>query len=61
MKIVGATCLSGLWALEWARHIRVTNLHCVQGYGINSLFSIFDNFRDICVHMYDFLKIMGGL
>jgi len=32
MKIVGATGLGGLWALEW--HIRVTNLRCVQGYGI---------------------------
>jgi len=34
MKIVGATGLDGLWALEWAWHIRVTNLRCVQGYGI---------------------------
>jgi len=34
IKIVGATCLGGLWALEWAWHIRVTNLRCVQGYGI---------------------------
>jgi len=32
MKIVGATGLVGLWALEWAWHIRVTNLRC--GYGI---------------------------
>jgi len=24
MKIVGATGLGGLWALEWAWHIRVT-------------------------------------
>jgi len=30
MKIVGATGLGGLWA--W--HIRVTNLRCVEGYGI---------------------------
>jgi len=28
MKIVGAAGLGGLWALEWAWHIRVTNLHC---------------------------------
>jgi len=34
MKIVGGTGLGGLWALEWAWHIRVTNLCCVQGYGI---------------------------
>jgi len=26
--------LRGLWALEWALHIRKTNLRCVQGYGI---------------------------
>jgi len=26
MKIVGATEVGGLWALEWAWHIRVTNL-----------------------------------
>jgi len=30
----GATGLSGLWALEWAWHVRVTNLCCVQGYRI---------------------------
>jgi len=34
MKIVGATGLGALWALEWACHIRVTNLLCAQGYGI---------------------------
>jgi len=34
MKIVGSTGLVGLWALESAWHIRVTNLRCVQGYGI---------------------------
>jgi len=28
MKIVGATGLGGLWALKWAWHLRVTNLHC---------------------------------
>jgi len=27
MKIVGATGLGGLWALEWAWHIRVRNLN----------------------------------
>jgi len=34
MKILGATVLGGLWALEWAWHIRVINLHGVQSYGI---------------------------
>jgi len=34
MKIVGATGMGGLWALEWAWHIHVTKLRCVQGYGI---------------------------
>jgi len=34
MKFVGAAGLGGLWALEWAWHIRVTNLRCLQGYGI---------------------------
>jgi len=33
MKIVGDTALGGLWALEWAWHIPLTNLRCVQGYG----------------------------
>jgi len=31
-KIVGATGLGSLWALEWAWHILVTNFHYVQGY-----------------------------
>jgi len=31
MKIVDATGLCGFWALEWAWHIRVINLSCVQG------------------------------
>jgi len=33
-QIVGATGVGGLWALEFAWHIRVTNLRCVQRYGI---------------------------
>jgi len=46
MKIMGAqvfavcgrlsgrgTGFRGLWALEWAWHIRVTKLRCVQGSG----------------------------
>jgi len=34
MKIVVVKGLGGLWALEWAWHIRVTNVRCVEGYGI---------------------------
>jgi len=34
LQIVGATGYGCLWALAWAWHIRVTNLHCVQGYEI---------------------------
>jgi len=34
MKIGDATGLGGLGALEWAWHIRVTNLRCAQGCGI---------------------------
>jgi len=33
-KILGATDLDSLWALEWAWHILVANLRCVQGYGM---------------------------
>jgi len=41
--------------------IRVTNLRCAQGYMAKSKshFSIFDSFRDIRVHIYDFLKFVG--
>jgi len=53
MKIVGATGLGGLWGLEGAWHIRVTNLRC------RSHFSIFDSFRDIRVHIYVFLNFVG--
>jgi len=61
MKIMSATSLGGLWLLEWAWHIRVANLRCEQGYGnLKSQFSIFDSFRDIRVHIYDFLKFLGG-
>jgi len=31
MKILGPTGLGGLWALDKARHIHVTNLRCKQG------------------------------
>jgi len=34
MNIVAASDLGRVWALEWAWHIRVTNLRGVQGYGI---------------------------
>jgi len=34
MQIMDAKGLGGLWAIEWAWHIRVTNLRWVQGYGI---------------------------
>jgi len=40
MKIVGATDLGGLWALEWAWDIRLTNLRCVQNLNLKSQFSI---------------------
>jgi len=50
MKIVGATGFGGLWGLEGALHIRVTNSH----------FSIFDSFRDIRVQIYVFLKFVGA-
>jgi len=34
MKIVGVTGFRGLRVLGWTWHIRVTNMRCVQGYGI---------------------------
>jgi len=34
ITILGVEGLGGLWALEWVWHLRVTNLRCVQGYGI---------------------------
>jgi len=64
MKIVGATGLGRLWA--W--HIRVINftLYCtlrrrLRNLNLRSHFSIFDTFRDIRVHTYDFLKFVGGM
>jgi len=59
MKIVGATGLGGLWTLEWAWQIRETNL--LRNLNLRSHFSIFDSFRDIRVHINDFLKFVGGL
>jgi len=53
MKIVGATGLGGLCALAWALRTRLRNLN------LQSQFSIIDSFRDIRVHIYDFLKIVG--
>jgi len=60
MKIVGATGLSGLWAL----HIHVKKLALrtrLRNLNLKSQFSIFDSFRDISVHTYDFCKFVGGL
>jgi len=34
MKILAATGLGVLWALDWAWHNCKSNLRCVQGYGI---------------------------
>jgi len=56
MKIVGATGLGALWALEWAWALR-TRLR--NGY-LKSQSSIFYSLRDIRVHTYDFLKFVGG-
>jgi len=47
IKIVGSTDLGGLWALEWAWHIRVTNLRCYKATESKSekkQFSIFNSF-----------------
>jgi len=62
MKIVGVTGLGGLWALcvaysrnKRALHTRLRNLN------LRFQFSIFDSFRDIHVHIYDFFKFVGGL
>jgi len=62
MKILGAKGLGGLWALEWAWHIRVTKLALrtrPRNLNLKSEFSIFDSFRDIRVHTYDILKFVG--
>jgi len=57
MKIVGATGLGGLWAAysryKLALRLRLRNLN------LRSQFSIFDSFRDIHAHTYDFLKFVG--
>jgi len=58
MKIVGATGLSGLWALEWAWHIRYGRL---RNLNLRSPFSIFAIFRDMRVYIYGYLKFVGGL
>jgi len=61
---VVVTGFRGLWALEWAWHIRVTKLALrikLRNLNLKSQFSIFDSFRDIHVHIYDFLKFVGGL
>jgi len=33
----------------------------MDGKALKSQFSIFDSFRDMRVHIYDFLKFVGGL
>jgi len=43
------------WRNKLALRIRLRNLN------LKSQFSIFDSFRDIHVHIYDFLKFVGGL
>jgi len=50
---VGVIGLGDLWA--W--HTRVTNLNL--NLNLRSKFSIFDSFRDIHVHIYEFLKFVG--
>jgi len=61
MKFVGATGLGSLWALELAsrnKHALPTRL---RNLSLKSQFSIFDNFQDICVQIYDFFKFCGRL
>jgi len=58
LKIVNATDLGGLWALEWAWHIRAALKATESKSEIRILFDII---RDIRVHTYDFLKFVGGL
>jgi len=55
MKIVGAAGLGVLWGNKLALRTLLRNLN------LKSQFSIFDSFRDICVHSYDFLEFVGGL
>jgi len=51
MKIVGSTGLCGLWALEWAWHIRVTNLRKkLRNLHAKFLFYSLCCFRDLGVH-----------
>jgi len=57
MKIVGATGLVGFWA--YTRH-KLTLRPRLRNLNLKSQFSIFDIFRDIRVHIYDFFKFAGG-
>jgi len=61
MKIVGATGFGGLWALEWAWHIRnkLALRTRLRNLNLRSHFSTFDSFRYIRVHIYVFLKFVG--
>jgi len=57
MNILGATGLVGFWAYtgnKFTLRPRLRNLN------LKSQFSIFYIFRDIRVHIYDFLKFAGG-
>jgi len=47
--------LGGLCALEWAWRIRAR----LRNLNLSSQYSIFDSFRNIRVHTYDFLKFVG--
>jgi len=63
VQILGAKVVGGLWAVECVTYSRnkltlrtkLRNLH------LQSQFSIFDSFRDIRVHTYDFLKFVDDL
>jgi len=55
MKIVGATGLGVAYSrYKLALRSRLRNLN------LKSQFSFCDNFQDIRVHIYDFLKFVGG-
>jgi len=60
MKIVGATGLGGD-KLFLDQSIGIALRSRLRNLNLKSQFSIFNSFRDIRVHMYDFLKLVGGL
>jgi len=55
MKIVGVRVGVAYSRKKLALRTSLRNLN------FRSYFSIFDSFRDIRVHTYDFLKFVGGL